>query len=87
MAKIAELTKQHEQEGRIKKQKKTGKSENDASMFNDLEEDGEEEKTNDDNKKGKNNKRKGKAPEDYKSKNKVDQSKMDNKRKAKEGNK
>ena len=58
MAKIAELTKQHEQEGRIKKQKKNGKSENDASMFNDLDGDGEESKTNDDNKKsGKNNKR------------------------------
>ena len=57
-------------------------------MFNDLEgnSDGEETKTNDNNKKGKNNKRE-KRQEDYKSKGKVDQSKMDNKRKAKEGNK
>ena len=82
LAKIAELTAQHDKEGRnIKKNK--NKSAEDENMFNDLDDDNEEQKSSGDLKK-QNHKRDKK---DFVNKGKVDDEKQANKRKAKEAKK
>ena len=84
MAKIAELTLQHEKEGRIKKPKKQIKNgDNDETMFEDLQ--GEDKEGQEENKT--NNKRSKPVQKEYINKGKVDASKAANKRKAKEAKK